>query len=145
MLNVFFIAAGLVFIMGGLWILSAYLSNNSFVTIGKNWLRPITLYLIFGFIAGIALGQFQDHQRKVNATKIIVAIDNYKKTTGSYPLKLEDFIPSYLYKIPSSHWGLMKLPYGYSADMNSFSISYQVIGSADKIYRSSTRNWLYID
>jgi hypothetical protein len=141
----FFIAFGLVVLIGSLWIISAYSSNISFSTLGKNWLQPITLYLVFGFIAGITLGQYQDHQRKANAEQIIVAVDNYKKTNGNYPLKLEDLEPTFLGSIPSSHWGMMRLPFFYASDKNGFSLSYQEVGHTGKTYTSGTRDWQFFD
>jgi len=82
---------------------------------------------ILGFGIGYLLSNYQQSFRKTNVEKIVVALEQHYKSFGNYPVSLEKLKDGFMDEIPTSKWGVKKIPFTYACgqDQASYSVSFQ--------------------
>ena len=109
---------------------------------------PLTKALIYGVMAlAVFSANFANNKlAKYRAEKLIVAIEAYHQSTGSYPEKLTDLVPGYIPAVPMAKYTLIFNKYWYINDKDTASLFYVAMPPFGRpTYSFNRHSWGYID
>jgi len=108
----------------------------------------LTKALIYGVMAlAVFSANFVNNKlAKYRAEKLIVAIEAFHQSTGSYPEKLTDLVPGYIPAVPMAKYTLIFNKYWYIKDKDNASLFYVALPPFGRPTYSFTRqSWSYLD
>lgn len=109
---------------------------------------PLTKALIYGVMAlAVFSANFANNKlAKYRAEKLIVAIEAYHQSTGNYPEKLTDLVPSYIPAVPVAKYTLAFNEYWYINDKDVASLFYVELPPFGRpTYSFDSHSWGYLD
>lgn len=109
---------------------------------------PLTKALIYGAMAlAVLTANFANNKlAKYRAEKLIVAIEAFHQSTGSYPEKLTDLVPAYIPDVPNAKYALTSNKFWYYNDQGNASLFYVAHPPFGRpTYSFNRHSWGYID
>ena len=97
---------------------------------------------------GIVVGNsaLQSRIAKFNAERIVVAVEQFRSTNGSYPNKLDELVPRYLEAVPRAKFCLVFSEFMYLTSNEQHTLMWVSIPPFGRpTYNFEQRKWGYLD
>lgn len=109
---------------------------------------PLTKAAIYGvMVLAVFIANFANNKiAKYRAENLIVAVEKYHQSTGSYPEKLSDLVPAYIPEVPVAKYTLISSKFWYINSNDTVSLFYVAFPPFGRpTYSFNRQSWGYID